>query len=154
MIKHYVDALRDLMPLPDGVTADDSLTEPYKAVPHRLYAWPRRFAANQLNLEADAQGFFDDSTLHVRLLLTLPAKGEARGLKAGRDVSIALDDATKEMIKALHANRVYPAGSGAMWHHLVIETVLPDSVRSIETRGYGIDVSLMLSPYEPEEASG
>lgn len=154
MIVEIVDALRDLLPSDEAVTPDDTATEPYKVLPGRLYVWPRRIAPNQLNLDAEAEGFFDDSVLRLRILYALPSKGEPRVKRADRGLTEALDTATAAIIAALWANRRYPAGSGSLWWHLNIESVSPDAVRTFEVRAYGIDVALRLSPSFGSVSSG
>lgn len=145
MIVEIVDVLRGLLPLGPGVEADTAVAEPFRVDPNRLYVWPRRSAPQQLNVDASEEGFFDDADLRIRILYTLPSKGEPRAKAASRELTVALDAATKAIIAALWQNSVYPPGSGWIWHHLIIETVLPDVVRTVNARGWAIDVVLKLS---------
>lgn len=145
MLVAVIDTLRGLLPLAAEAEPDDTATEPYRVDPNRLYVWPRRVAPQQLNLEAAEEGFFDDSDFRVRILLTLPSKGEPRAKMAQRSLSVALDGWLTDVIAALWRFSVYPIGSGTLWHHLIIEDIRADFVRTVAARGHAIDVVLKLS---------
>lgn len=144
MIVQIVDTLRGLLPLAGEATPDDTATEPYKAEPNRLYVWPRRVAPQQLNIGAAEEGFFDDADFRVRILLTVPSLGEARAVKASREISVDLDRWLTDVIAALWQFSVYPA-SGTLWHHLIIEDIRFDFVRTVTARGHVVDLVLKLS---------
>ena len=146
MIVEIVDVVRGLLPdLGAGVELDDAVTEPFRVDPNRVYIWPRRGANQQINVDASEEGLFDDADLRIRILFTLPSLAEPRALKASRALSVALDDGVRKIMAALWANSVYPPGSGNIWHHLIIETVIPDAIRTVTARGWAIDVLLKLS---------
>jgi hypothetical protein len=148
VIVTVVDAIRDLVPLPAGITADLAATEPTKVQPGRFYAWPRRISPHQLNLQGEAEGFFEASVLRVRLLWTLSARGEPRAKQADRTISEQLDAAAMAIITALAPHE--HAGKNPLWWSVVIENVLPDVVRTFEVRGVGVDVAVRLNaPYGP-----
>lgn len=144
-----VDALRDLMPLGDGMVADDSATEPFKVSPNRLYVWPRRLAPQRTDEAGGLPGRWDEADLRVRVLYTLASKGEARVLHAERAVSEALDRALDAMTAAIAIHR-----RGPLWWDMYIENVVPDATRSITARGHGLDVVIRLAPVTAPRGSG
>lgn len=139
-----IDAILDLCPKPDGVVVDDGLTEPASIEPNRLYAWPRRIAPAQGETAFDIGSFRAETTLEVRVLLSLPSKGEPRVKRADRTLTDALLAGTGAIIAALLEHDQYPDGSGALWQSLMIAGVVPDAARTVKARGYIVDVRLSL----------
>jgi hypothetical protein len=139
MILRLCDAVRDLLPLPAGMVADDSCTEPFKILPKRLYVYPRRTGAGQLNLAAEEMGVFADSTLLLSILYAVPNLGEARVLKATRAVSEELDELLVAAISALWENREHP-----FWWHIIIDNFRLDR-RTVDSRALQLDISLKLN---------
>ena len=139
MIVELVDAIRNVLPH-DGIVVDETATEPYKVLPGRLYVWPDRIGAQQLNIEAEQEGFFEDSTLRVRILYTVANLGEQRTKTARREVSLQLDELATEAIAALWRSRSHP-----FWWHVIIEQVRPDVVRALDCRGVGLNVAFKLT---------
>lgn len=127
-----VDAVRAILPLPDGFTADDGATEPTLPKPRRLYIWPRRLAPQRVE---EANGRFDEAGIRLRVLYTVGAKGEPRVQRNDRAVSAALDVIVPDVVAAIAANR-----RAALWWDLYIESVVPDAVRTAEVRGLGVDL--------------
>lgn len=150
-----LDAIRDLAgpSLPAGVIPDDGLTEPMTVDPLRLYAWPRRIAPAQGATEFDIGSFTGETTLEVRILVTLAAKGEPRIARPDRELSAALLAAAGGIVKVLTDHDVYP-GSGSLWQSLAIVAVIPDAVRTVKARGYGVDVRLSMPWPETSGDSG
>jgi hypothetical protein len=138
MILRLVDAVRDLLPLPAGMAADDTATEPFKILPNRLYVYPNRTGAGQLNLAAEEMGVFGDSTLRLSILYVIPNLGEARAVKASRAVSEELDELLVASIAALWANREHP-----FWWHVIIDNFRLDR-RTINARAVQLDISFKL----------
>jgi hypothetical protein len=139
LILPAIDALRDVLPDTEGIAKDDTATEPFKALPNRLYVWPRRLSNQQLDRAAELAGREDLTVLRVRILYALPSRGESRNEKAERALSVALDAAMVSIIATLGASRRHE-----LWWDLVIENVVPDAVRSFTVRACGIDVVLRL----------
>ena len=127
-----VDAVRALLPLPDGFEADDSATEPTLPKPKRLYVWPRRLAPQRVE---EADGRFDEAGIRLRVLYTVGAKGEPRVQRNDRGVSTALDAIVPDVIAAIDTHR-----RGELWWDLYIENVVPDAVRTADVRGLGFDL--------------
>lgn len=127
-----VDAVRGLLPLPAGFTADDGATEPALPKPRRLYVWPRRLAPQRVE---EADGRFDEAGVRLRVLYTVGARGEPRVQRNDRAVSLALDAILPDVVAAVAANR-----RAALWWDMFIESVVPDAVRTAEVRGLGFDV--------------
>ena len=127
-----VDAMRAVLPLPPGFTADDAATEPTLPKPRRLYVWPRRLAPQRVE---EANGRFDEAGIRLRVLYTVGAKGEPRAQRNDRAVSAALDAIVPDVVAAIAANR-----RAALWWDLYIENIVPDAVRTTEVRGLGVDV--------------
>lgn len=127
-----VDAVRAILPLPDGFTADEGATEPTLTKPRRLYVWPRRLAPQRVE---EANGRFDEAGVRLRVLYTVGAKGEPRVQRNDRAVSAALDAIVPDVVAAIAANR-----RAALWWDLYIEGVVPDAVRTIDVRGLGVDL--------------
>lgn len=127
-----VDAVRALLPLPDGFDADDSATEPTLPKPKRLYVWPRRLAPQRVE---EADGRFDEAGIRLRVLYTVGAKGEPRVQRNDRGVSTALDAIVPDVIAAIDTHR-----RGELWWDLYIENVVPDAVRTADVRGLGFDL--------------
>jgi len=127
-----VDAVRALLPLPVGFTADDGATEPTLPKPRRLYVWPRRLAPQRVE---EADGRFDEAGVRLRVLYTVGARGEPRVQRNDRAVSLALDAIVPGVVAAVAANR-----RAAFWWDLYIETVVPDAVRTADVRGLGFDL--------------
>lgn len=132
MFVPIVDAVRDLLPLPDGFEADDAATEPTLPKPRRLYVWPRQLALQRVE---EAEGRFDEAGVRLRVLYTVGAKGETRVQRNDRAVSVALDGLVPDVVAAIAANR-----RAALWWDLFIETVAPDAVRTVDVRGLGFDL--------------
>lgn len=133
-----IDALRALLPVGTGVTADDTGSQPAKALPARLYIWPLRVGAQQLADEP--QGRVADTFLRIGLLYTLGAKGEPRVIKRERDLSERLDTAAQNLIAAIYANR-----RTALWWDAFVESIIYDAVRTEEVRGHGLNVTLRIN---------
>jgi hypothetical protein len=127
-----VDAVRALLPLPAGFTADDGATEPTLPKPRRLYVWPRRLAPQRVE---EANGRFDEAGVRLRVLYTIGAKGEPRVQRSDRAVTEALDAIVPGVVAAIAANRC-----AEPWWDLYIESVVPDAVRTAEVRGLGFDL--------------
>lgn len=141
-----IDALLEILPLPDGTTIDDSIAEPARTAPGKLYAWPRRIAPQKLE---EANGRWDEADLRVRILYTVAAKGEARVQHRDRDVSVLLDDLADEVHAAILANRKAP-----LWWDVYVDNVVFDAVRTFDVRGIGLDVVVRLNLPLPPESSG
>jgi hypothetical protein len=133
-----VDAVRGLLPLPAGFTADDAATEPTLAKPLRLYVWPRRLALQRVE---EADGRFDEAGVRLRVLYTVGAKGEPRVQRNDRAVSVALDAIVPDVVAAIAANR-----RRDLWWDLYLETVVPDAVRTADVRGVGFDLVVRMEP--------
>jgi len=127
-----VDALRVILPLPTGFTADDGATEPTLPKPRKLYVWPRRLAPQRVE---EANGRFDEAGIRLRVLYTVGAKGEPRVQRNDRAVTLALDAIVPGVVAAVAGNR-----RAALWWDLYIESVVPDAVRTAEVRGLGFDL--------------
>jgi hypothetical protein len=127
-----VDAVRAILPLPDGFTVDEGATEPTLPKPRRLYVWPRRLAPQRVE---EANGRFDEAGVRLRVLYTVGAKGEPRVQRNDRAVSAALDAIVPDVVAAIAANR-----RAALWWDLYIESVVSDAVRTVEVRGLGVDL--------------
>lgn len=127
-----VDAVRVLLPLPTGFTADEGATEPTLPKPRRLYVWPRRLAPQRVE---EADGRFDEAGVRLRVLYAVGAKGEPRVQRNDRAVSVALDAIVHDVVAAIAANR-----RAALWWDLYIEAVVPDAVRTADVRGLGFDL--------------
>lgn len=131
------DLLRGLMPLPTGVHADDSLTQPFNVQPGHLYCFPRRLGNQRLE---DADGRWEEGVLRVRLLLTLGAKGETRAAARDRALSLSLDAALMGMVEAVAANR-----RSDLWWDAYVEAFVYDAIANERVRGAGLDVVLRLN---------
>lgn len=127
-----VDAVREILPLPAGFTPDDTATEPVMPKPKRLYVWPRRLSPQRVE---EADGRFDEAGIRLRVLYTVPAKGEPRVLRGERAITQALDAIVPKVVAAIEENRRQP-----LWWDLYIENVIPDAVRTDVVRGYGFDL--------------
>ena len=127
-----VDAVRLILPLPAGFTADDGATEPTLPKPRRLYVWPRRLATQRVE---EADGRFDEAGVRLRVLYTVGARGEPRVQRNDRAVTLALDAIVPGVVAAVAVNR-----RAALWWDLYIESVVPDAVRTAEVRGLGFDL--------------
>ena len=68
MFVPVVDAVRAVLPLPTGFTADEGATEPTLPKPRRLYVWPRRLAPQRVE---EADGRFDEAIAHYEAALQL-----------------------------------------------------------------------------------
>lgn len=132
-----IDALVTVLPLPDGVTIDDSVTAPAKTLPGRLYAWPRLLVPQKLE-EANLR--WPEADLQVRVLLALNAKGEPRVQKKERGVSVALDAWVDEVHSAMRVHRRHP-----LWWDAYIDNVSYDAVRTFDVRAVGLDITLRLN---------
>lgn len=141
-----IDTLRSLIPLGEGVTEDDTCAEPAKVQPGRLYAWPRRFAPQKLE---EDRGRWDEADLRVRLLYTMPAKGEPRAPSRVREIAVELDDVVTAIHAAIAAHR-----RDALWWDCYVEAVVYDVVRSEIARGVAVDVVVRLNEPFNVEASG
>lgn len=141
-----IDAIRDLMPLLDGMQADETVSEPAKSLPGRLYAWPRRLSPQKLE---EANGRWDEADLRLRLLFTVAAKGESRVMNRARDISVALDDLADQVHTIVAANRRHP-----FWWDLYVDNVVYDAVRSFDARGVGLDLVARLNVPLPDSSSG
>lgn len=145
-----VDAVRGLVPLGDGMVADDSATEPFKVSPNRLYVWPRRLTPQRIDEAGGLDGRFDEADLRVRILYVLSSKGEPRAQRSDRGVTEALVAATDLIGAAIAANRrLLP-----LWWDAYVENIVPDAVRSFEVRGYGLDMVARLIPGAGSADSG
>jgi hypothetical protein len=131
-----VDAVRALLPLPDGFEADEGATEPTLPKPRRLYVWPRRLAPQRVE---EADGRFDEAGVRLRVLYTVGAKGEPRVQRSDRTVTLALDAIVPGVVAAVDANR-----RASLWWDLFIEGVVPDAVRTADVRGLGFDLVVRL----------
>jgi hypothetical protein len=127
-----VDAVRAILPLPGGFTADDGATEPTLPKPRRLYVWPRRLAPQRVE---EANGRFDEAGIRLRVLYTVGAKGEPRVQRNDRAVTLALDAIVPGVVAAIAAHR-----RADLWWDLYIESVVPDAIRTAEVRGLGFDL--------------
>jgi hypothetical protein len=127
-----VDAVRALLPLPAGFTADEGATEPTLPKPRRLYVWPRRLAPQRVE---EANGRFDEAGVRLRVLYTVGAKGEPRVQRNDRAVTVALDAIVPGVVAAVAANR-----RADLWWDLFIESVVPDAARTADVRGLGFDL--------------
>lgn len=127
-----VDAVRAVLPLPTGFTADDGATEPTLPKPRRLYVWPRRLAPQRVE---EAGGRFDEAGVRLRVLYTVGAKGEPRVQRNDRAVTLALDAIVPYVVAAVAASR-----RGDLWWDLFIESVVPDAIRTADVRGLGFDL--------------
>jgi hypothetical protein len=127
-----VDAVRAVLPLPDGFSADEGATEPTLPKPRRLYVWPRRLAPQRVE---EADGRFDEASVRLRVLYTVGAKGEPRVQRNDRVVSMALDAIVPGVVAAIDAHR-----RGELWWDLYIESVVPDAMRTADVRGLGFDL--------------
>ena len=141
-----VDAVRDLMPLLDDMVADDTVSEPAKILPGRLYIWPRRLAPQKLE---EANGRWSEADVRMRMLYTVGSKGETRVLSRSRDISVALDDLVDQAHEVVVANRRHP-----FWWDLYIDNVIYDLVRSFDVRGVGLDLVARLILPLADMASG
>jgi hypothetical protein len=131
------DAVREVLrPAVPGLTLDETVTEPHKVLPSRLYVWPRRLAPHQLE---EADGRWDEAIIRLRALVTLPAKGESRVQRGERDLSIALDTLTAALFAQIVMHR-----RGPLWWDIYVEGVTPDAVRRFDVRGYGLDIAVRL----------
>lgn len=142
-----IDAIATFLPLAEGMKLDDSLAEPARILPNRLYIWPRRLAPQRLN---DEDGRWDEADLRLRVLYVLPAKGESRGQKRDRDVSVELDAAVDAIQAAVDANK----RGRPLWWDMYLETIVYDAVRSIDARGAGVDICVRLNPGATAPATG
>lgn len=140
-----VDALLEILPLPTGSAIDDTAAEPARTLPGKLYLWPRRGAAQQLE---EANGRWGEADLRLRALYTLAAKGEARVQRRDRPTSIALDDVAEQLFDVVATNRRNP-----LWWDLYVEAVVYDAVRSFDVRGIAFDLVVRLNLPQPP-ASG
>lgn len=139
-----IDAFRGLMPLPDGVVADDSASQPTKPHAFRLYCWPLRVGPQQLADEP--QGRVPDPFLRIALLVTLGARGEPRVQKRDRDLSVALDGAVTALLASIFENRRHAPDEGeGLWWDAYTEAVVYDAVRQEDVRGHGVNVVLRLT---------
>lgn len=138
-----IDALRDAMPLPDGVTADDTCALPAKYLAGHLYAWPDTGLPQQL---VERNGRWPEADLRVRFLLALANRGEQRGAVESRARGVS--DALASWLDDAHTAIADEARS-SLWWDCYIEAVKFDAVRSIEVRGIGIVVVVRLNPDAP-----
>jgi hypothetical protein len=139
-----IDAVRAILPLGEGMVADDTCAEPARVQPGRLYAWPRRFAPQKLE---EANGRWDEADLRIRVLWTVPAKGEPRAPNRDRQISEQLD----EVVSTIHG-QVQAHRRDALWWDLYVEQVVYDAVRSDVARGVGVDIVARLN--EPFDTAG
>lgn len=108
-----VDAIRGAVPVPAGMTADDTCSEPIDYAPNTLYAWPE---VEQLIPEGT--GPADDSNFTVMLALSF-ATTEATTQHPQRTVSVSIDDATDAITAWVRANRTKDDGNGkVLWEGL------------------------------------
>jgi len=141
-----IDRIRGLIALEEGVVEDDTCAEPARVQPGRLYAWPRRFAPQKLE---EDRGRWEEADLRIRLLYTVPAKGEPRAPNRDREISERLDRVVSEVHASIQGNRRDP-----LWWDLYVEQVVYDAVRTEMARGVGIDVVARLNEPFDAEASG
>lgn len=132
-----IDRVRGLVALEEGVQADDTCAEPARVQPGRLYAWPRRFAPQKLE---EDRGRWDEADLRIRLLYTVPAKGEPRAPDRDRAISERLDVVVSTIHAAVQGNRRDP-----LWWDLYVEQVIYDAVRTDIARGVAVDVVARLN---------
>ena len=138
-----IDALRDVMPLPDGVTADETAALPAKYLAGHLYAWPDTGLPQKLE---ERNGRWPEADLRVRFLLAIANRAEQRGAVESRARSVT--DALATWLDDAHA-AIEAAARSALWWDCYIEAVKYDAVRSIEVRGIGIVVVVRLIPDAP-----
>lgn len=139
-----IDAVRGAIPLEDGMVADESCSEPARVQPGRLYAWPRRFAPQKLE---EDRGRWDEADLRIRMVWTMPAKGEPRVPNRDRAISEKLD----EVVSMIHA-QVQAHRRDALWWDLYVEQVIYDAIRSDVARGVAVDIVARLN--EPFDVLG
>lgn len=133
-----VDALRGLLPTGEQVVKDDSAAAPRKFRPYRLYVWPRRIAAQDLE---ERHGQWEDGAeLRLRIAYSLPGEGEEHAEQPNREVSIALDDAIDAIVAAIRAHRRHD-----LWWSADIERVEYDAVRTFDVRVSGVDVVMRMN---------
>lgn len=132
-----VDAVRGILPLPAGFTADDSGTEPGKLEPNKLYVWPRRLAPQRLE---EAGGRFDEADVRLRALYTVAAKGETRVRRSSRSTTVKLDAIVGDLHAAVVANRRHER-----WWDMFVDNPTPDDVHHFDVRGYAFDITVRLN---------
>ncbi|HET7030365.1 MAG TPA: hypothetical protein VFI34_07625 [Candidatus Limnocylindrales bacterium] len=146
------DAIRDLVPVPEGIEKDDGVTDPTTIAPRRLYVFPRRIGPQQGLSQADLGEYTRDTTVEIRIVLTLGAKGEPRVQRPDRTLSEDLAAGAGAIVKALLEHDSYPAGSGSLWQDLAIVQVLPDFTRNERARGWAVDCRILM-PWGDEASS-
>jgi hypothetical protein len=139
-----IDAVRGIIPLAEGMTADETCAEPARVQPGRLYAWPRRFAPQKLE---EDRGRWDEADLRIRMVWTVPAKGEPRAPNRDRQISEQLD----AVVSTIHA-KVQAHRRDTLWWDLYVEQVIYDAIRSDVARGVAVDLVARLN--EPFDAAG
>lgn len=138
-----LDALRGFVPVPEGVTKDDTSAMPAKYLASQLYAWPDVALPQKLE---ERNGRWPEADLRVRFLLSLANRAEQRGAVAtrARNVSEILASWIDDVHAAIEAH-----ARASLWWDCYIESVKFDAVRSIEVRGTGVVIVVRLNPDAP-----
>lgn len=145
LVLPIIDTLRELLPLPtgdlaDGVTKDDSGSQPAKTLPKRLYVWPMRTGPQVLQDEPQGRASGAGALLRVGVMATLGARGEPRVMKRERDLSEALDAWISAIETTVLDNR-----HSDLWWDAFVETTTFDAVRTAEVRAHLAIVTLRLN---------
>jgi hypothetical protein len=133
LLSPVVDAIRDMIDLPDGFTADDSLAQPAAPyTPNSLAAWALR-----ATMVPDGSGPGDTVTFWVRLAYAVDNGGEENEQIRDRDVSLALDAGVALIRSTVADNRE----NEGLWEWLAVESAAYDIYESFTSRAAWVDLT-------------
>jgi hypothetical protein len=126
-----VDEVRDGVPLPAGATRDDAAAPPLKHFAQTLYAWAVRETRRP-----DGTGALDEGVFRLRVEYAAAGTGEESRSARDRATSVALDEAADAMADWVRLHR-----TGATYEHLQVDAIDYDTLRTLDFRGFALDVS-------------
>lgn len=130
-----VDAIRDAVPVPSGVTRQDGLREPAIYRSGRLYAWP----GVEVRVE-EGDGSLDrgDFTLSLAVTIVVPREGDSG---PDRDSSLTLDDAADDIAEWVRDNRVSGDEDPRLWEDLQVSRIDYAALHGQDWAGVRLDLS-------------